>query len=162
MRSYLIEREITPTMTAEAQGNQDVLFDVTTIKDVFRTTQQSTRAPVVQLRSVIMVDNDDQTEDDVDLYFCRADVSPAAAGAAFAGLSDADSANVCGHHFIDGSAVTEDFTNNKISFDHGLDVTLFGTPTDPDLYVFGVITGTPTTTAAGRLFRFVFEVFEGE
>lgn len=154
----IIAREITPTLTAELQTTGDVLFDVTTIKDVFSFSDETTsKVPGVILRAITIVDDDDQAVYDMDLYFSYADVSPAAAGAAFVGLSDADSLKIVGHVFIDGSAEAKDLTNNKVYFQNGLSVYMTGAVSSRDLFVFGVVTGAPTTTAAGLKFRFVFE-----
>ena len=117
------------------------------------------KVQVVTLVGIIAVDSDDQTYGDFTLYFANVDVasSLAAAGAAFAGLSDAHAQAIVGRHFLDDSATQVDFTGSKIWFEQGLDIQMPAAINSESLYVFGVVDGTPTTTASGLQLRFLFD-----
>lgn len=140
---------LTPVVDTSAYTSGDVLFTDTELTGVAAET-----GGCATLQSVIVVDKDDETAVTIDLYFFDADVTFGAINGA-PGPSDADMLKCVGRVNIPSTDFV-DLGGAKMANVGNIGKVMKCAATS--LWVAGVVTGTPTYTAAGDLqFKFGFE-----
>jgi len=140
---------VTPVLDTSAYATGDTLFDRTAIPGAVRVAGASSI-----LRSLSLLDKDDQTAAQIDLFFLSANVAFGTLNAA-PSISDANAAKILGKV----SVLSTDFidvTGSKIASLSGLNIIV--TPdTGTSIYVAAITRGSPTQTASGILLNFGFE-----
>lgn len=139
--NVMVGKQVIPTVDTAIYAAGDVLFDTTAIAGASRTAGAS-----CVLRSLSLIDKDDNAAAQIDLVFLSANVSLGTINAA-PSISDANSVKVLAivpvlaANFIDVGG-------SKVATVPGLDVRL--TPdSGTTIYVAAIARGTPTQTALG-------------
>lgn len=139
--------EITPTLDTNAYAAGDVLFvpteiDLSTGNGLVRGT----------IRTVALLDKDDQAAQTVTLYFFRENVTLGTINAAIS-ISDDDAAKLIGTATVTTST---DLVNSR--FGQNTDIGLPFSADTGSVWVAASTGGTPTHTASGMHLRFSFEL----
>lgn len=139
--NVMVQKSIVPTVDTVIYAAGDVLFDTTAIAGAVRVSGAS-----AVLRSLSLIDKDDNAAAQIDLVFLSANVSLGTINAA-PSITDANATKilaivpVAAANFIDVGGA-------KVATVPGLDVRL--TPdTGTTIYVAAIARGTPTQTALG-------------
>jgi hypothetical protein len=140
---------VTPTVDTSIYASGDVLFDTFAIPLAVRTSGAS-----CQIKSVTLLDKDDNTAAGVDLFFLSANVSLGTVNAA-PSITDANAAKIVG--FI--SLVAGDFIDvggSKVASKSGLNLEI-SPATGTTIWVAAITRGTPTQTAGGLILNLAVE-----
>lgn len=139
--NVMVQKSVTPTVDTSAYTAGDVLFDTTAIATAVRVSGGS-----AVLRSLTLIDKDDNTAAQIDLVFLSANVSLGTVNAA-PSITDANATKILAIVPVP-SANFIDVTGSKVATVAGLDVRL--TPdTGTTIYVAAIARGTPTQTLLG-------------
>lgn len=133
--------EVTPTVDTSIYAAGDTLFDRTAIAGAARVA-----AGGGIIRSVTLLDKDDNTAAAITLFFLRANVAFGTLNAA-PSISDANAMKIIGNVVI-ASGDFIDVTGSKVAPKSGLAIP-FTLDSGTSLYVAATCAGTPTQTAGG-------------
>lgn len=139
--NVMVFKTVIPTLDTSIYAAGDVLFDTTAIAGAVRVSGGS-----AILRSLSLIDKDDQAAAQIDLVFFSANVSLGTFNVA-PSISDANAAKILAIVPVPAANFI-DVGGSKVATVPGLDVRL--TPdTGTTIYVAAIARGTPTQTAAG-------------
>lgn len=140
---------VTPTVDTSIYASGDVLFDTVAIPNAVRVSGGS-----CQIKSLTLLDKDDNTAAAVDIFFLSANVSLGTVNAA-PSITDANAVKIVG--FI--SLVAGDFIDvggAKVASKSGLNLEV-SPGTGTTIWVAAVTRGTPTQTASGLILNLAVE-----
>lgn len=141
---------LTPTLSADAYADNDVLFVPTKLENVVLDTKG-----LAKLRTLVVLDITSQKQD-IDLLFFNEDPGNIGAANAALALSDAELASFIGHITLVAADYVDGNTNAWIT--KNLDFLMGAKVKSQDLWVAGVVrSGTPAYGAAGLTFKFLWE-----
>jgi hypothetical protein len=142
--------DLTPTIDTSAYASGDTYFVATAISNAAWRADQP-----VNLRQIIMLDEDDQAVQTTTFLFFDA-AAPALGTINVApNITDANARTVCGAFTMEPSMVL-DLGASKLY--HGYpNIMLKPVSGTRDVYVAAIVYGTPTNTASGIKLRFGFE-----
>lgn len=139
--NVMVAKQVIPTVEAAAYSAGDVLFDTTAIAGASRVAGAS-----CVLRSLSLLDKDDNTAAQIDLVFLSANVSVGTLNGAPT-ITDANAAKILAIVPVPAANFI-DVTGSKVATVTGLDVRL--TPdSGTTIYVAAIARGTPTQTLLG-------------
>lgn len=137
---------VTPTLDTSAYAAGDVLFATTAIAAAARANDEQ-----VMLQSLAVIDKDDQ-KPAFKLFFFKASVTSGAFNGA-PSISDADAANFLGSVAV-AAADYDDLGGVSVASFKNIGLLLEPAAGTAIVYVFAVVSTTPTHTAAGLVLQF--------
>lgn len=145
----LVNLFATPVVDTSIYASGDTLFDATAIAAAVRTAGGK-----AILRSLTVLDKDDNTAAAMDLVFLRANVAFGTLNGA-PNISDANAAKIIGSISI-ASGDFIDVGGSKFASKTGLNLIL-SADSGTTIYVAGITRGTPTQTLGGLVLTFGLE-----
>jgi hypothetical protein len=130
-----------PVLDTSIYASGDTLFDSTAVANAVRTA-----GGTAILRSLTLIDKDDNTAAGIDLFFLGANVAFGTLNAA-PNISDANGLNILGFVSI-ASGDFIDVGGSKVATKTGLNMILKAA-SGTTIYVAAITRGTPTQTASG-------------
>lgn len=144
-------RDLTLSLDTSAYANNDVLADTQVITEAFRTVDGTG-----QIRSIAVLDEDDQTAYTFNMLFLDSSASIGTENSAFS-ITDANARSILGAVSF-ATADSIDLINSRIYQKNGLSLPVKAISGTASLGIaLAVITGTPTHTASGIKVRIGIE-----
>jgi hypothetical protein len=144
-------RDVTLSLDTSAYANGDVLADTQVITEALRTVDGTG-----QIRSINVLDEDDQTAYTFNVLFLDSSASIGTENSAFS-ITDANARSIFGVATF-ATAESVDLINSRLYWKNGLAIPIKAISGTASLGIaLAVITGTPTHTAAGIKIRLGIE-----